>query len=772
MFFTKAPHPANASFATAFRDGSLTCGAREIAAALTSYAEGVARLRLTGPEAWIPGQNALELLPPTGEPDETLSIGESGELELRIANSELRLTGRFGVGGDASMFLWDVPEGARFFGQGEKLLGQQELSGFRTQFYNTDVWSDFPSQQWGENPSDPPYFSTPYVVVRLPDGNWVGFLLHNPWPAFMETPGIDDSRVFVSWQKTSDQLILGSRGGTPDLWTITAPDLRTLTMRLQRLVGTTPTPPLWSLGYHQSRWGYGGHEDLLELDRRFSKHEIPCDGLWLDLDYMRGYRIFTVEESQFPEGVGATAKALAESGRRMVPIIDPGIKSELGLELYDNARENGHLALNEEGNPFVGLVWPGETVFPDFTQEATRTWWAGRAAHFLELGWGGAWIDMNDPSTGPVDPGAMRFRQGSEPHEAHRNQYSLFMQRATVEGFRQARPDERPFLLSRSGFVGSSRYGAIWTGDNVSNRFYLASSIPTAIGMSLSGLPFHGMDVGGFGGACEPDLMEDWIKLAFLFPFCRNHSNNGTRPQEPWAYPPATLDLVRRYIRLRYKFLPYSYALWAEHEKVGEPILRPMIYAYDEPGAELLNDQFLIGPDLLQAPFVTEEKTRAATLPGENSWCALDDGAWLTPGVHTIKRKKGGTPIFAREGALIPLRPGTPKSTGTDLRHQHLHLFAPESWTGESETILIADDGLSFGYQRGERTRLRVRVVAADGHLAIETQVLEEGYGPISVALVLHAEPRSVRVDSHTTETRRESSRLTDKSFPVWIVAL
>ena len=771
MFFTKAPHPANATFANAAREGKLVCGARELDVTLESYAEGISRVRITGPEAWTPGENAMELLPPTGRASETLTLGQDGEFELRLPDSELRLKGSFGVGGEVSMFLWDVPEGARFFGQGEKILGQQELSGFRTQFYNTDVWSDFSNHQWGEHPSDPPYFSTPYVAMRTEAG-WVGFLLHNPWPTFMETPGIDDSRVFVSWQRTNDRLILGSRGGTPDLWTIVAPDLRTLTMRLGRLIGTSPVPPLWALGYHQSRWGYGGHDDLMELDRKFAENEIPCDGLWLDLDYMRGYRIFTVAEEQFPAGVPNTAAELAKNGRRMVPIIDPGIKSETGLDLYEDAKAGGHLCLNDEGAPYIGLVWPGETVFPDFTQASTRDWWAGHAAEFLKLGWGGAWVDMNDPSTGPSDPDAMRFAGGAEPHNAHRNQYALGMQMATVEGFKRARPDERPFLLSRSGFVGSSRVSAIWSGDNISNRFYLAASIPTAIGMSLSGLPFHGMDVGGFGGTCDAALMEDWIKLAFLFPLCRNHSNNGTPPQEPFAYPVPTMDVVRRYIRLRYKLLPHLYALWADHEVSGEPLLRPVIYGFDEPGAERLDDQFLIGADLLQAPFVREAKTREVTLPGDRPWCALDDGSWSAPGTITVKRSRGGTPIFAREGALVAMRPGTPKDVRTDLHEQHLHLFVPSDWTGSVETVLVADDGLSYGYQRGERTRLRVHVVGAEGHLAVETESLEEGYGPIAVTLVLHSEPRSLRLGSHAATPKKGSSRLTDKALSVWTVAL
>ncbi|MER3496273.1 MAG: hypothetical protein C4320_05405 [Armatimonadota bacterium] len=632
----------------------------------------------------------------------------------------------------------------------------------------------------GANPRpDPSYFSTPYVACRVvsPGGEvaWVGFLLHNPWPTFMETPGFDDSRVFVSWQRTNASLVIGAEGGTPDLWILRAPDLVTLTRRLQHLVGETPRPPRWALGYHQSRWGYGGHDDLLALDAEFERHEIPCDGLWLDLDYMRGYRIFEVDAGQFPDGVAVTAKALQENGRVIVPIIDPGIKREPGLELYEEALAGGHLCMTEEGKPFVGLVWPGETVFPDFTQPATRDWWARKSKDFLKLGFAGAWLDMNDPSTGPVDPEAMRFRGGQEPHAAHRNQYALGMQMATHAGFLQAKEEERPFLLSRSGFVGSSRFCAIWTGDNLSNRFYLRTAIPTGIGLSISGLPFHGMDVGGFGDSCDDDLMEDWMKLAFLFPLCRNHANNGTRRQEPFAYPKATMEVIRRYIRLRYKLIPYLNRLWENHEQTGDPLLRPVIYHYDEPGAERLDDQFLIGDAILQAPFVADEKTRSVTLPGDRPWYETDTGKWHPPGTITARRRRFGTPLYIREGGLIPMRPGTPRWAYTDLLEQNVHLFVPSDWTGETTVDVIADDGQTIAYRWGEETTVRLHIVGVDGNLAIQSQILvnpNDPYDPIKVTLVFHAEPKSVRIGSSLVVPERSKVTLTDRPLPVWTVPL
>ncbi len=449
--FTKYPHPSNFSFASTIDDeGRLDVGDRSIKLCKTTFVGGIHHLRAKGP--WRQNGHLSPLQPPSrDDADETVGLSSSAGLRLRGNRGEEILVGPsgsfFGVSGEASLFQFALPPESRFFGMGEKTYGRVELSGLRTKFWNTDVWSDFHFAQWGEHPSDPPYFSTPYVVARI--GNeYVGFLLDNPYPTWISTPGTDESRVFVEWQRTDARLILGSEGGEPNLWIIYGPTLREVTHKLQKLVGPTPLPPLWSLGYHQSRWGYGGHDDLLALDEKFEECGIPCDGLWLDLDYMRGYRIFETSNEMFPDGVPATAKALeARFSRRIVPILDPGVKREAGYRVYDDGLQKGVFCKNAEGKPFVGLVWPGETAFPDFTIDKGREWWAAYVADFRKEGFGATWLDMNDPSTGPVDPHGMRFRDGTEPHAAHHNQYAIGLQMSTHQDFLRANPYE---ILTRA----------------------------------------------------------------------------------------------------------------------------------------------------------------------------------------------------------------------------------------------------------------------------------------------------------------------------------
>lgn len=752
MFFTKFPHPANFTF-----------GASDVELTVENYANGIARVRATG--RWPEGR--LGLLPLN-------TPATSDKATVKVEGNQISVAGRFvgdlGVMEGQSMWRFDAPEGSRYYGQGEKLLGEIELSGRRTRFWNTDVWGDFPPEQWGDSPVDPPYYSAPYLAIRTPQG-WVGLLLDNSYPAFIETPGKDDSRVFVEWQRTLSKVILGNDGGEPNLIVIVDDTLAGLTQKLQTLVGVTPTPPLWSLGYHQSRWGYGGREDLLNLDAAFTKNEIPCDGLWMDLDYMDGYRIFTVSEEAFPGGPAKTVADLAKSGRRIVPIIDPGFKREAGYAAYDDGVKENVFCRNPEGGEYVGLVWPGETVFPDFTLPVVRDWWAGYAKAFLNQGFGGCWVDMNDPSTGPVDPEGMLFQNGKLPHAAYRNEYALGMQMATVQGFLQARPDERPFVLSRSGSPGTSRYAAVWSGDNISNYFYLKMSIPTTIGMSISGQPFTGPDLFGFGGDVTDALAVDWVKAGFLFPFFRNHCNRGQRPQAPFELGPAAHRTVRRYIRLRYKLLPYLYSLFAAQEEAGDPILRPVMYHFDDEDVRETGDQFMVGPWIMQAPFLEEKaKTRTMILPGTDPWYDSVDGVWVSPGTETLRKDRNSTPLWFRAGAIVPMRPGTPLDNKTDLRKISLHIFCPPDWSGETSFRYVADDGLSFAYRRGERSAIDATLVSAEGHVILNLDRKQAGYGEIEVTVVVHGDPRSVRLGS--SDVPGKPSKVTLAGYPLRVQVL
>jgi len=773
MYFTKYPHRANFTFVETYDPeiAQITAGRRVFEANVESFEGDIYRLRVSNPEVWGESAPLAEYDVPAESAAQRFKADEDFGLTLTGKGGEPILSGQFGVSGEASMFVFRLANPARFYGMGEKTFGKMELSGYRAKFWNTDVWGDFHFAHWGQHPTDPPYASIPYLAIKIGD-EYIGLLLNTPQAAFMETPGTDESRVFVEWQRTAPELIIGSEGGAPDLWVLYAGSLPELTRKLQKLVGTTPTPPAWSLGYHQSRWGYGGHADLMNLDQSFERYKIPCDALWLDLDYMDGFRIFQVDPTKFPDGVATTGEDLAKNGRRIVPIIDPGVKFEPGYKVYDDGHQEDVFCKNAEGKEFIGLVWPGETVFPDFTLPRVREWWAGYVDQFAQSGFGACWIDMNDPSTGPVDPTGMRFDHGRETHYAHHNDYALGMQKATYQGFLRARPNERPFILSRSGSTGSSRYSALWTGDNLSNYFYLKMSIPCSVNLSLSGQPFNGSDMGGFGEDASDDLMIDWAKAHFLFPLLRNHANRGTREQEPFAFAEATMSIVRRYIRLRYKVLPYLYNLFIRQEKDGDPVLRPLFYEFDDEGLDKIDDQFMVGPSILQAPFVEEgAKRRTVVLPGATSWYDAAHGSWTEPGEHVLKSGRESTPLFVRSGAIIPMQAGTPTDNSKDFSNVHLHVFVPSGWSGETVYEYSADDGLTFNYRTGGRSTLSIQLVGVEGNLAFVVEEVEKGFGAITPTFVIHCEPKSVRINGSDVALQKNKVTLTGKSLPVMVAS-
>lgn len=772
MFFTKFPHRSNFSFANKYDQASsiLTVGSRQFEVEMTGYEGGTTHIRIRNPKVW-PDNQCLEALNlPDVASNQRLRIGKDFKICFPGASGEPVLCGSFGVSGEASMFTFEVPEGTRFFGMGEKSFGKLELSGVRTKFWNTDVWSDFPPAQYEDYPADPSYLSVPYLIANIGE-QFVGLLLHNPYPTFIETPGADESAPFTEMQRRAKSVILGSEGGEPNLWVLQAQSLRDLTRKLQQLVGVVPLPPIWALGYHQSRWGYEGHHDLLELDAKFSQHKIPCDALWLDLDYMDGFRVFQTSDEAFPSGAKATAEKLAKSGRRIVPILDPGVKFDPGYAVYDSGHAKDVFCKNVEGSEFIGLVWPGETVFPDFTVPAGREWWAGYVMAFAESGFDGTWIDMNDPSTGSVDPNGMLFNDGAVPHAAHHNQYALGMQMATRAGFLKARPDERPFILSRSGFIGSSKSAAIWTGDNLSNYFHLRISIPTSLGLSLSGVPFNGPDIGGFGGDTTEDLMIDWVKANFLFPFFRNHCAKMGRNQEPFAFPDPVMTIIRRYIRLRYKLMPYLYNLFIDQEELGDPILRPLLYEFHDAGLLGADDQFMVGPWILQAPFLEDNaKTRKLRLPGGDQWYEAASGNWLTAGEHSVKNGKASTPMFLRAGAVVAMQAGTPVDNEKELRKLNIHVFVPDTWSGESVATYKADDGISYAYRSGARSAIEIHLAAAEGNLALNYRQTEAGFGAIEPTFVIHGDPRSVRLNGSSVSLKPDKVVLTGKPLKVQVV--
>ena len=779
MYFRKFPHPANFAFVKTSRAGHARLGRTAVHARLDRFADDVFRLRMASP-LWGANPSQAGLTPPRRSTRGTVSatFDASFALTLRDAQGRVLLhapsSRAFGVSGESSMFLFEHQEGDQFYGMGEKMLGL-ELSGKQSKFWNTDAFGDFHWKEIFDDRVDPYYASFPYLILKR--GNtYVGLLLDNPHATFINTGATVQAAggQMSLGESNLKAVILGAERGATDLYVIVGPSLAELTRKLQQLVGLTPLPPVWALGYHQCRWGYKSADDLEELDRQLRKHGIPCDGLWLDIDYMDAYKVFTIQKKLFPQ-LKKTLQSLAGRGRKVVPIIDPGVKKQKGYPVYDDGRRRRTFCQNPQGDSFTGLVWPGETAFPDFSLPAARTWWAGWVRDFARQGFYGAWIDMNDPSTGAVQNDAMLFNHGKAAHDTYHNQYASGMALATRAGFTAAHPGQRTFIISRSGYTGISRHAAIWTGDNCANYHNLRQSIPTSLNLALSGVPFNGPDIGGFAGQTGTPLMRDWQKAGFLFPFCRNHAAHDNARKEPWVFDPLTLKILAHYIRLRYKLRPYLYQLFQQQAASGEAILRPLFYDFpDTPAWPLgrIEDQFMVGPALLQAPVVWENSTaRDVILPGDTAWWSALDARWIKgPRRLRATTKPMQTPLYVRDGHIVPMAPGEPRDNRYEGSRVEAHVFLRRARGATARTVYTWDDGNTMDYLAGTRSEVAITATVRGRTLNLETHQTEAACGKARLRFVLYDRFNIVLINGRAAAPKRGSWLFCGTKQPVWYV--
>lgn len=564
---------------------------------------------------------------------------------------------------------------------------------------------------------DPYYVSIPFLYHQdAATGAMSGSFIDNPYRAHYDLTAPDEIAIRFDGGQWIEYIFAG-------------PDMPGILQAYTWLTGRMAVPPLWALGYHQCRW-FDYTQDALEgLGREYRERDIPCDALWLDIDHMDGYRVFTWNTDRFPDVPGMLARLRAE-GLRMVTIVDPGVKHDPGYWVHDQAVEREVLCRTEGGDTYIGQVWPGRTAFPDFTLPEARAWWGELNAGHVASGLAGIWNDMNEPATGEIAPDRMRFGHGQYSHGRFHNQYALLMAMGTVEGLRAARPEARTFVLSRAGFAGIQRYAANWMGDNMSRWDHLWLSIPMGNGLGISGQAFVGADVGGFAEDCNPELLARWMQHGALTPFFRNHAMAGTVDQYAWSFGPAIEGIAREAIRLRYRLLPYLYACFLRAAETGAPVQRPLVFDHQwDPQARDIDDQYLLGPHLMVAPVVEPGvRSREVYLPagGWYDWHTgeyLDGGRWV-PADAPLER----LPLFARAGALIPMLPEAPASTaGLAPREIELHLFVPRE-DGEWTTFLQEDDGETLAFAGGARVRTTLTVRRAGSRITVRGDVDGDGH--------------------------------------------
>ena len=540
----------------------------------------------------------------------------------------------------------------RVYGLGEQSCGL-DLRGGTFRMWNTD-----PGGSFGPG-AGPLYTPIPIYLGLHTLGSYLIFY-ENYHPATFTFPGRD--QPLQPSQAAFDGGMLRSYfiPGSPDQ----------VIKRCTDLTGRAGLPPRWTLYYHQSRWGYKDENDIREVATGFKAHNMPISAIHLDIDYMDGYRVFTIDNSRFPD-LASLSREMAEQDIRLVTILDVGVKQDPHYFMYQQGLEDSMFCTLPNGKPLAGLVWPGWSVYPDFTNPKVRAWWSQQYTLLLKAGIAGIWHDMNEPTSFAawgdfMPPLAMRHDmegQGGDHRQAH-NLYALLMNRAGWEGLRQQRPEQRPWIISRSGWAGQQRYAWNWTGDTESTWGALRMTIGTVLGMGISGLPFTGPDIGGFSGNPSAELYLRSFQMAAFLPFFRTHSAIGTARREPWVYGEPYTSIVRQYLQLRSRLLPYIYTLAWEASQTGAPPARPLFWQ-DPTNASLwdVDDAFLLGDALLVAPVLEEigatrqgTPARQVTLPAGDWVHFWDDATLHGPGQVTLPAPLERLPLLVRAGSILPMQ--------------------------------------------------------------------------------------------------------------------
>ena len=693
--------------------------------------------------------------------DTSDSVGfRTAKLRVEIARSDARLTVRDADGNvvqqDAKPPVFEnaafrvfksMPRDEHYFGLGDK-TGPLDRRGHAFSMWNTDAYRF-------QESTDPIYKDIPFFMTYRA-GTAVGVFLDNTWRSSFDF-GVESSSSYS----------FGAAAGPLDYYLFLGPSPREVVETYAWLTGKPPLPPLWMLGFQQSRYSYTPEAKLMEIANRLRADRIPADALYLDIDFQDTHRPFTVDKTAFPN-LAKTLAALHAMQFHVVAITDLHIAyaPDQGYAPYDSGTAGDRFLHRKDGSVYVGSVWPGPSVFPDFTQPKTRDWWGSLYNNFTKIGFDGFWNDMNEPSvfnspTATIEESVVHrieepgFVTRTATHAELHNVYGMENSRATYDGLRKLEPDTRPFVLTRASYAGGQRYAATWTGDNSSTWNHLRMTAPMLKNLGLSGFSFAGADAGGFAGTATTELLTKWLEIAAFHPIDRDHTEKGTGDQEPWVGGAEQENIRRGFIEERYRLMPYLYTLAEETSRTGLPMMRPLFLDYPDaakdrhpididPGVE---GEFLLGHDLLIAPSPYPEAPDAYTVEFPSAdWYDLWTGVRVphpAPAEHAdpnapasasstialyadVQPSVQSLPVYVRAGAILPMAPPVQSTNEAPQGPLTLRVYAGNDCRGS----LYADDGKSYAYQHGNSLRMDFTCTVDNGALQLSISKHQGNFVP------------------------------------------
>ncbi|MGB7392902.1 MAG: glycoside hydrolase family 31 protein [Pricia sp.] len=592
-----------------------------------------------------------------------------------------------------------------YYGMGDKAT-HSNLKGKRVSNWVTDSYA------YGKD-QDPLYKAIPFYI-GLHGGQAYGIFFDNSFKTHFD---------FAHERRTTTSF--WADGGEMNYYFFYGPEMYKVVRAYTNLTGAPELPPLWALGFHQSKWSYFPESQVKEIAQKFRDKKIPCDAIYLDIDYMDGFRCFTWDKKKFPDPKKMIGE-LEEDGFKTVVMIDPGIKIDKDYWVYEEAMENDYFCNRADGPNMKGKVWPGECNFPDFTNPEVREWWAGLYKEFMsEIGVHAVWNDMNEPAVMevPTKTAPLDTRHDYDGHRcSHRkahNVYGMQMVRATYEGVKKYVYPKRPLVITRAAYAGTQRFSSTWTGDNVATWEHLWIANVQMQRMCMSGFSFCGSDIGGFAEQPNGELFARWIQLGVFHPFCRVHSSGDHGDQEPWSFGKEITDIVRKFIELRYQLLPYLYTMFWRYSKEARPMLQPIVcFDQEDSQTHFRTDEFIFGEQILVCPIQEPNaKGRRMYIPRGDWYNYWNDEVfeggkekWVVADIDKI-------PMFIKAGAIVPRYPvqqyvGEKKITELILDVYHLQ--------GDENSTVYEDGGDGYAYESGKYSLRNFKLSGKEDELIIQ----------------------------------------------------
>jgi len=596
-------------------------------------------------------------------------------------------------------------DGECYYGLGDKAT-QMNLKGKRVENFATDQYAYQKDQE-------PLYKVVPFYI-GLHNKQSYGIFFDNTFRTF-----------FDFCQERRNVTSFWAEGGEMNYYFVYGPQMQDVVTTYTDLTGKPELPPLWVLGYHQCKWSYYPESKVKEITSKFRELQIPCDAIYLDIDYMDGFRCFTWNKNYFPDPKRMVAE-LAEDGFKTIVIIDPGIKIDKDYWVYKEALEKDYFCKRADGPYMKGKVWPGECNFPDYTNPVVREWWAGLFKELIaDIGVKGVWNDMNEPAVMEVPnktfPMDVRHIYDGNPcsHRKAHNIYGTQMARATYHGVKRFAYPKRPFVITRSAYAGAQRYTSSWTGDNVATWEHLWIANIQVQRLSISGMGFTGSDIGGFAEQPTGELYARWIQLGVFHPFCRTHSSGDHGNQEPWAFDEEVINITRKFVSLRYQLLPYLYTMFWQYIEEGVPMLKPLVY-YDQDDTQThyRNDEFIFGNQILVCPILEPNAVGRRMYIPRGEWYNYWTNELFMGGKEIwIDTKFDEIPVFVKAGAIIPKYPVQQYVGELEFDELTLDVYYKN---GKEQSAVYEDAQDGYDYKKGRYSYLSLRNIGKEKELIIQ----------------------------------------------------